>query len=506
MVITERQRSDLHAGIYEYLMAQDGKFFEEAADALAEADPSCVRNKQVVDPTAPDDASTVATTSTKFSRMTTASSMSRSSLLPILERKWVTVPRLQRKVLELEKALAANAKLYARGGGGSRTGSSASVSSASVVTLPESIERRMLPRQPQTHSLPGHAATITCLAIHPTFTICASGSEDSTIKIWDHESGEYQKTLKGHTNTVRSVAFTPTGKYLASASSDLSIKLWDVVNYTCVRTLRAHDHTISAVQFIPASLEYMAKNRKTINTGIKTASGENTQTLTGIDASSAGASFLVSASRDKTIKFWDIETGFVAHTISDSQDWVRCLAVRQSDGEVIAAAGNELSISIYKTTGTRNKIASLIGHEHVIECLSFLNISTPAEKKDARPGSASLRNDRLKIPFPEANEYLASGGRDRSVRLWNIATQQCLNVFRGHENWVRSVILHPSGKYVISAGDDRTIRVMDLKSNRCLRTLENSHSHFVTCLAMHHTLPIMVSGSVDQNVNCWELD
>jgi len=78
--------------------------------------------------------------------------------------------------------------------------------------------------------------------------------------------------------------------------------------------------------------------------------------------------------------------------------------------------------------------------------------------------------------------------------------------FRAHENWVRGVLVHPSGNHILSCGDDRSIRVFDIKSNRCLRTIEDAHPHFVTSLAMHHTLPILVSGSVDHTIKCWQLD
>jgi len=160
--------------------------------------------------------------------------------------------------------------------------------------------------------------------------------------------------------------------------------------------------------------------------------------------------------------------------------------------------GGERNISIYRTGGDRPKVATLIGHEHVIECVSFMVAPTPAEKKDRSTAASSSSK--------EENNYLASGSRDRSVRLWNVVTSQCLAVFKYHENWVRSVVLHPSGKYIMSAGDDRSIKILDIKSNRCLRSLEDAHPHFVTALAMHHTLPIMVSGGVDQRVNCWQLD
>lgn len=59
--------------------------------------------------------------------------------------------------------------------------------------------------------------------------------------------------------------------------------------------------------------------------------------------------------------------------------------------------------------------------------------------------------------------YLASGGRDRTVRLWDPLRGQCLMTFTAHENWVRGVVFHPSFKFLITCSDDKTIRVMDIK-------------------------------------------
>lgn len=41
-----------------------------------------------------------------------------------------------------------------------------------------------------------------------------SASEDATIKIWDFETGEYERSLKGHTDSVQDVAFDAQGKLL----------------------------------------------------------------------------------------------------------------------------------------------------------------------------------------------------------------------------------------------------------------------------------------------------
>lgn len=278
------------------------------------------------------------------------------------------------------------------------------------------------------------------------------------------------------------------------------MKLWDFSTYTCIRTLRGHDHTISAIRFIPWS------NATTNNSA---SSSNTTDTAQQIDAEGAGSQFLISASRDKTVKVWEVATGFCDQTLSDHFDWVRCVAVRQHDGGVFATAGNDTVIFVYDTA-TRKKICELRGHEHVIESIAFICEGAKTALTNTAGGPSNTNNSKSNSSankqLETARSYLASGGRDRSVRLWNIASQTCLHKFQMHENWVRSVLIHPSGNYILAAGDDRSIRVLDVASHRCLRHLENAHPHFVTCLSMHPTLPILVSGSVDTTAKCWMLD
>ena len=54
----------------------------------------------------------------------------------------------------------------------------------------------------------------------------ASGSRDSTIKLWNKNTGELLRTLSGHGAAVTSVAFDANDMF-ASGSIDYTIKLWD---------------------------------------------------------------------------------------------------------------------------------------------------------------------------------------------------------------------------------------------------------------------------------------
>lgn len=41
-----------------------------------------------------------------------------------------------------------------------------------------------------------------------------TASEDATVKVWDYETGDFERTLKGHTDAVQDLSFDHTGKVL----------------------------------------------------------------------------------------------------------------------------------------------------------------------------------------------------------------------------------------------------------------------------------------------------
>ncbi|KAI4620135.1 protein with putative role during mitosis [Alternaria novae-zelandiae] len=353
----------------------------------------------------------------------------------LLEKKWTSVVRLQKKVLELEQR-------------------NQSLQSELDSTTPTSLIRRnqdptaWLPRAPARHTLQSHRSPITCVAFHPVFSSLASGSEDTTIKIWDWELGELERTVKGHTKGVLDVDFGGPrgGTLLASCSSDLTIKLWDPSDeYKNIRTLPGHDHSVSAIRFVPS----------------------------GAAGSPSSGNLLVSASRDKTLRIWDVTTGYCVKTIRGHADWVRDVAP-SFDGRWLLSAGNDQTARLWDASSGEPK-CTFLGHEHVIECVT---IAPPVSYANL----AALAGLKKPPPLSSSAEYVATGSRDKTIKIWD-GRGTLIKTLTGHDNWIRSLVFHPGGKYLLSASDDKTIRCWDLtQEGRCVKTVTDAHGHFVSCM------------------------
>ena len=81
-------------------------------------------------------------------------------------------------------------------------------------------------------------------------------------------------------------------------------------------------------------------------------------------------------------------------------------------------------------------------------------------------------------------DYLASGSRDKTIKIWEVRNARCVITLVGHDNWVTDLCFHPSGRFLISVSDDKSLRCWDLTSGRCTKKLLNIHNHFVTSVAI----------------------
>jgi WD40 repeat protein len=110
------------------------------------------------------------------------------------------------------------------------------------------------------------------IAFSPDGRRLATAGERNTVKIWDVQTGQEEKTLWGHKGEVYTLAFSPDkeGRWIASAGEDSTVKIWNSDTGDLVRTFRGHRGIVSSLAFSP--------------------DGQR----------------LVSGSRDHTVKVWDL--------------------------------------------------------------------------------------------------------------------------------------------------------------------------------------------------------
>lgn len=93
------------------------------------------------------------------------------------------------------------------------------------------------------------------------------------------------------------------------------------------------------------------------------------------------------------------------------------------------------------------------------------------------------------------------------IRVYNYNTTERIKAFEAHQDYIRSLAVHPTLPYVLSASDDMTIKLWDWDRNwDCLQTFEG-HSHYVMQVEFNPKDPnTFASASLDRSIKVWGLN
>lgn len=299
--------------------------------------------------------------------------------------------------------------------------------------------------------------------------------------------------LDAHSGWVTTIAIaTNDFKIFATGSRDNFILIWEIAenqeNFAIIKKrLRGHSHFVSELILSPdGKFCISASWDKTLklwdlNTSkaIRRFDGHKNDVMSV--SLSPDNRFIVSGSRDKTIKLWNT-LGECKNTFTEQKtsSWVSCVRFLPGEEPLILSSYWDGYIKIWKTSSNQIK-SKLSGHKGYINCLTV---------------------------SPDGS-LCASGGKDGVVMLWDLQEEKHLYSLESNDI-VHSLCFSPN-RYWLCASTSSGIKVWDLETKELLEDLElkkllpEELKKNIGCVSMKWTVDgsFFITGYVDGKLRIW---
>ncbi len=223
---------------------------------------------------------------------------------------------------------------------------------------------------------------------------------------------------------------------------------------------------------------------------------------------------LASASSDKTIKIWNLETGDEIRTLKGHSEAVVKVGFSQ-DGKIVASSSNDRTIKLWDIA-TGEEIRTLKGHSDGVTDITFSqdkktlatsssdktvklwNMTTGAEIRTFKGHTSRVTS----VAFSPDSEVIAAGSNDKTIKLWNTSTGEELRTLKGHNDTVTQIAFTPDGNTLASGSADRTIKLWNVTNGQEYRTIKG-HTDTVWSIAFSFDSTMLASAGSDKMIKLW---
>jgi WD40 repeat protein len=376
--------------------------------------------------------------------------------------------------------------------------------------------------------LAGHTNYVRAVAFGPDGETLASGSNDGSVRLWNVTTGEQKRTLEG-LGGVASLAFTPGGQMLAVGTTENLVRLFDAAAGGELHKEAGHKSWVTSIAFSHDGRLGASGGKDGAVRLFDAASGSNLRTLAGHGglvkslAFSPDGKLLTSASFDGTVKVWETNNDGEPRTLRGFAGKAVAVAFAP-DGRALFAASADRSVHIFDTQ-TWSETRALRGADEVEAPSEVAAFSADAKSLVTSNGDKTVQLRDLSAEpsagggarvfesyssgiyataFSPDRHWFAAGGKDKTVRVWEIATGRKVRTLAGHTGWVTSLAFSPDSRLLASTSLSGHVKLWDNETGLEVRTLAG-HTESVNAVAFSPDGKTLATASGDSTVKLWDV-
>ncbi|KAI8815859.1 WD40-repeat-containing domain protein [Fimicolochytrium jonesii] len=314
---------------------------------------------------------------------------------------------------------------------------------------------------------PGHYDDVVHLAWSADSRFFITGSKDMTARIYpvDMVEGFTGAVLTGHRDTVLGAWFSKDMETVYTIGRDGALFEWNMK-----AEMEGGDEGGDAAAKPNKKRRTDEITRPKIKSWRTTARHYFMQNHAKVVSAAfhAASSLLVVGFTSGIFGIWELPDFTNIHTLSISQKKITSVAINPT-GEWLAFGASSLGQLLVWEWQSESYVLKQQGHHHDMSCLSY----------------------------SQDGQFIATGGDDGKVKLWNAQTGFCFVTFTDHASGINALEFAKQGQIVFSASSDGTIRAFDLIRYRNFRTFTTPTPVQFSCLAVDPSGEVVCAGSSD---------